>query len=150
MTDILVDSNVLLRSLATNDPRHALVTTALVEALRAGNNLVLAPQIIAEAWVVLTRPLDVNGFGWAPDVAHAALSEVMLRLPLLPETPAVFDAWWQLIGTGVRGKRAHDVRIAAIMLVHKVRLIMTFNVSDFGGLEQIVPFVPGTEIPAVP
>lgn len=148
MIKILLDSNVLLRLLAAEDPRHAISNAAVTDALSRGDTIHLAPQVVMESWVVMTRPRDVNGFGWSASVAHGALDGAMRRLPLLPETPAVFSDWWMLVGSGVHGKRAHDARLAAIMRVHGVRHIMTFNIADFASFDGIVPFVPGTT-PAV-
>jgi len=145
MTEILLDSNVLLRLLAATDPRHAISNAAVTDALSRGDTIYLAPQVVMESWVVMTRPRDVNGFGWSTAVVQGALDGAMRRLPLLPENPAVFAEWWTLVGFGVNGKRAHDARLAAIMQVHGVRHIMTFNVADFASFDGIVPFVPGTQ-----
>lgn len=42
----------------------------------------------------------------------------------------------------VRGKRAHDARLAALMQTHGVRHIHTFNVSDFVGFTGIQAVSP--------
>ena len=55
----------------------------------------------------------------------------MDRFALLPETPAVFTAWWKAVGSGVKGKRAHDARLVAWWQVNDVDHVLTFNVRDF-------------------
>jgi predicted nucleic acid-binding protein len=150
MSRVLLDSNVLLRILAKNDLRHSVADRAVVAALRSGHELHLAPQVIMESWVVLTRPLTVNGFGWPPSTVHETLTGAMARFPLLLETPDVFTMWWgwvHRVGAGVRGKRAHDLRLASLMRVHGLRYVLTFNVDDFAGLDEITAIPPDMEIP---
>lgn len=51
---------------------------------------------------------------------------------LLEESQRVFSVWLNLVTTlGVLGKRTHDVRIAATMLVYSVTHLLTFNTKDF-------------------
>lgn len=150
MSRVLLDSNVLLRLLARNDPRHDIANRAVVSALRSGHELHLAPQVIMESWVVLTRPIDVNGFGWPASTAHETLAGAMARFTLLPETPDVFTMWWgwvHLVGAGVRGKRAHDLRLASLMRIHGLHYVLTFNVDDFAGLDGITPIPPSSDVP---
>jgi hypothetical protein len=47
----------------------------------------------------------------------------------------------------VRGKRAHDLRLASLMRIHGLRYVLTFNVADFAGLDGITPIPPGSEVP---
>ena len=151
MSRALLDSNVVLRLLAKNDPRHPAADRCVVTALRAGHDLYIAPQVIMESWVVLTRPVIVNCFGWPPSAAHETLEGAMAMFSLLPETPDVFAMWWRwvhVVGTGVRGKRAHDLRLDSLMRVHGVRFVVTFNVQDFAGLDEITAISPDGEIPA--
>jgi predicted nucleic acid-binding protein len=142
MSDVLLDSNVVLRLLAENDPKHVLVEEAVTKALSEGSRLVLAPQVIVESWVVMTRPSDVNGFGWEPSTTSEALTVVMKRFAMLQESPETFAKWWALVGQGVRGKRAHDARLAAVMLANGVDTILTLNGGDFSGFDGIRVIVP--------
>jgi predicted nucleic acid-binding protein len=90
----------------------------------------------------MTRPHNVNGFGWAPTAAREALAGMMARFPLAPETPDVFDEWWRLVATGVSGKRTHDARLVALMHVHGIERVLTFNVDDFAGFDRVTPVGP--------
>lgn len=92
--EMLLDSNVVLRLLARSDRQHAVAEEAVAKALRSGYRLQLVPQVVMESWVVLTRPIEVNGFGWPAAVASEALAAIMGRFPVLPENEAVFTTWW--------------------------------------------------------
>jgi predicted nucleic acid-binding protein len=106
--------------LAETDPRHEVTSGAVTDALRAGHDVHIAPQVVMEAWVVLTRPISVNGYGWTPPVAREALTGVLAQFVLAVESPAVFEEWWRIVTTGVSGKRTHDARLAALMRVHGI------------------------------
>ena len=60
-------SNVLLRSAAGTSTRSPVATDAIAALLGRGDELLLAPQVLAEFWSVATRPTSVNGFGWPVD-----------------------------------------------------------------------------------
>ena len=52
--------------------------------------------------------------------------------PLLLDPPTLFSEWEQLVTThAVVGTNAHDARLVAVMLVHGVTHLLTFNTSDF-------------------
>jgi predicted nucleic acid-binding protein len=143
VTEILLDTNVVLRLADRSAPDHGLVRKAMSKLDAGGTALVLAPQILVEFWVVATRPVDVNGFGWSPAIVSDAIARVRARFRLLPEGPELFERWLELVTRGdLRGKRAHDARLAAIALVHGVRSILTLNVADFAGIEGVLPVHP--------
>ena len=66
MTTYLLDTNVVVRLMEPAAPEHTTVEDAIRRLIRAGHALVLAPQVLTEFWVVATRPVEVNGFGWPP------------------------------------------------------------------------------------
>jgi predicted nucleic acid-binding protein len=147
MSSALVDTNVVLRLLAENDPLHHVANRIIEASLRAQHRLYLAPQVIMESWVVLTRPQNVNGFGWGVDLAREALGGALEYFHFLPETADVFAEWWRLVATGVRGKRAHDARLVALMRVHGLARILTFNGSDFDAFDGIDVVSPHVGLP---
>jgi predicted nucleic acid-binding protein len=80
---VLVDSNILLRSLHPGHPHFAIAENS-VAALRLRNEtLCIAPQILVEFWAVATRPRDDNGLGLAPDRAAAELVSLRRLFRLL-------------------------------------------------------------------
>jgi len=80
-------------------------------------------------------------------IAKTALGGALERFQLLPETADVFTHWWQLVGAGVSGKRAHDARLVALIRAHRISHILTFNAEDFEGFDDITVVTPGTVIP---
>jgi hypothetical protein len=65
-----------MRLMAPAAPEHTIVRNTVHRLLEAGHTLVLSPQVLTELWVIATRPVEVNGFGWSP----AATSAVIARL----------------------------------------------------------------------
>ena len=99
---------------------------------RRGDRLCVARQSLLEAWVVATRPRDVNGFGYSPRFAADGLSRVKRLFHLLADTDDIYMEWEQLVITNqVSGKAAYDARLVAAMNIHRIGGILRFNVDDF-------------------
>lgn len=130
---ILLDTNILLRSMEPQHAHHQASVDALDELRRRGHDLVIAPQVLYEFWSVATRPIEYNGLGMSPAEAHAELMAIQRLFHLLRDERAVYSIWEQLVvSVGVRGKQAHDARLAAAMQRHSVTHLLTFNATDFG------------------
>jgi len=98
----------------------------------ANDNPAVAAQSLYEFWVVATRPINQNGFGWTPDRAAAWIHVCQRTYHFLPEDPKVFDEWMSLVSRhDTKGKPAHDARLAACMNVNGIGKILTFNARDF-------------------
>jgi len=133
MPKFLLDTNVLLRVADRESAQHASAVAGISIAAGQGDELFLAPQVVMEFWSVSTRPRDGNGFAWTSAQAESKIAELLREFPLLPETPAVFAEWLRLVALrGVTGKKVHDVRLVALMNVHQVGRLLTFNTRDFG------------------
>lgn len=99
---------------------------------RRGKRLCVAKQSLIEAWVVATRPRDVNGFGYSPQFAADGLAKVRRLFHVLPETDEIYAEWERLVvAHQVLGKTAYDARLVATMMVHGVKSILTLNGEDF-------------------
>lgn len=132
MTRVLLDTNVVLRLLEKDDPQHGVVRAAVDRCVASGLEPCLAPQVVVEFWVVATRPREANGLGWDPPAARAAVDGLVSLFPMLPDAPGAFTQWLRLVTDGlVRGKRAHDVRLAAAALSNGIGAILTLNPADF-------------------
>jgi predicted nucleic acid-binding protein len=130
---VLCDSGILLRLFEPNDPLHLAVRTSVTALQTRGDQLVTAPQNVAEFWNVCTRPTSARG-GFGLDTAEddRRLRAVELTLSLLAELPSAYSLWRTLIVThAVQGKQVHDARIAALMAAHGITHILTLNGSDF-------------------
>ncbi len=145
MSTYLLDTNVVVRLLEPSAPEHVMVRDTVRRLWVDGHSLVLVPQVLVELWVVATRPVEVNGFGWQPSKVAAAISLMRSQFRLLEERPDAFERWLTLVESAeVRGKRAHDARLAAVLLSHGLTDILTLNTADYAGLVGISARHPST------
>ncbi|MEJ7606126.1 MAG: hypothetical protein WKF37_07625 [Bryobacteraceae bacterium] len=68
---MLVDSNILLRTLQPHHSLYALADGAVQRLPKQGTDLHIVPQNLVELWVVATRPVTSNG-GLGMSVEQAA------------------------------------------------------------------------------
>lgn len=133
MANYLLDTNVVLRLVDRNDPAHEPCQQAVERLLLQGDEVCLASQVLVEFWVVATRPAGQdNGLGWEPAQAKNTVDELAGLFPLLPDPHGLFDRWLGLVTTNqVKGKNAHDARLAAFVLLHRMAAVITLNARDF-------------------
>jgi predicted nucleic acid-binding protein len=111
---------------------HSTARQALQQLTSTGAALCITPQNLIEFWAVATRPLSANGLGLQPGQAAAEVTNFKAAFSLLPDTPAIFTEWERIAALYiVCGKQAHDARLVAVMKVHGVGRILTFNAGDF-------------------
>jgi len=140
---ILLDTNVLLRLDDTAHSHHSEAVAAVDELDASGHQIVLVPQVIYEYWVVATRPADVNGLGLDTPRVDQNISEWLLVFTLLRDERRVFRFWRDIVNRfSVKGKNAHDARIAAAMQRHGLTHILTFNAGDFARFSGITAWTP--------
>jgi len=129
---VLIDGNVLLRSLHPGHPHYAAAGNSVATLRFRNETLCIAPQVLIEFWAVATRPRDDNGLGLPPARVAAELMSLKRLFRLLPSTPDVLEAWQRIvIAHGALGKQTHDAHLVAIMEVYSVAGILTFNASHF-------------------
>jgi predicted nucleic acid-binding protein len=73
---ILIDTNILLRSAEPDHQQHAVASKAVHALREAKHELCLVPQIHYEFWVVITRPVSSNGLGYSAADAELELREL--------------------------------------------------------------------------
>ena len=141
---ILVDTNILLRLAQPRHPHQQPALDAIkLLTLRDGEQFAIAPQALYEMYVVCSRPATANGFGMTPQQAHVEISSARALFQLLPETPQVYPIWEGLIAKyAIHGKEAHDTRLVAIMIEHRVPRLLTFNDVDFQRFAEIAALNP--------
>ena len=139
----LLDTNILLRWVKPDERDYPLVIQAIERLLQAGTTPCYAAQNVAEFWNTCTRPLGQNGFGLSPNEADRRARLFENKLRLLPDSLAVYQEWRGLIVRhNVRGVQVHDARLVAVMRVHGVGQILTFNDADFArysGIQALDP-----------
>ena len=128
----LADTNVLLRFAFRTHPLHAVVRRAVRQLKTGGHRFHATPQNCAEFWNVATRPPANNGFGCTPVAAVRYLRLIERVFPVLLDEASTYAEWRRLVvNFGVSGIQVHDARLAAVMLVHGITHILTFNTADF-------------------
>ena len=134
--NILLDTNILLRANQPNHPMHSLAMQAVESAISSGHELCLAPQVLYEFWVVATRPAGENGLGLTIGETRQKIDAVIDAMTLLAEPPGLWAEWREVVTTKeVKGKNAHDARLAAFMRLYGISHLMTFNAGDFARFE---------------
>ncbi len=141
---VLADTGILLRLLERTDPQHLAVREALRRIRNRGDTLVTAHQNRAEFWNVCTRPITARGgLGLSVTDAERRLRTAERVFPLLPDSPATYPVWRQLLFShSIMGVQTHDARLVALMMVHSVYQILTLNPSDFNRYPGITALTP--------
>ena len=141
---VLVDSNILLRSVQPHHPHYPFVERAFAVLRTRNETLTVVAQNLIEFWAVATRPTGIqNGLGMTTDAVMRELAALKELFPLLPEPSGIFEEWERLVTTyRVAGKNTHDARLVASMRLHGIRRILTFNVSDFMRYQDIEALHP--------
>jgi predicted nucleic acid-binding protein len=140
---ILIDTNLFLRLAQRHHPHHSAASRA-IEILRTrGDELCVVPQVLYEYWVVYTRPLGENGLGRSTAEAAAELTRIQRLFTFFRDERAVFPAWERIVAQhDVKGRNAHDARLAAAMARHGLTHLLTFNDSDFARFAHVTTLTP--------
>ena len=111
--------------------------------VREGEHFVIAPQNLYEMYVACTRPRSANGLGMTSQEAHAVLASARTLFRLLPETTQVYATWEGLVAKyAIHGKHAHDARLAAMLIEHRVPRLLTFDDADFKQFVEVAALNP--------
>lgn len=139
----LIDTNVILRFFDMADPRNPEIVQSLDAITKASEETYVCAQVLIEYWVVATRPREANGLGLSISDADRNLDRIEALFPCLPEPPDIGGRWREIVRQhSVRGKQAHDARLAALMQAHGVKHLLTLNSQDFTRYEGIIPLSP--------
>lgn len=140
----LADTSTLTRAVNPTDRLYGEARRALVRLWQREITVCVVPQVLYELWAVCTRPIENNGLGMSPEQAGRVLLQAQRRLILLPDPPTLFAEWFSLVRThGVSGKKAHDARLVAVMRLHGIGSILTYNGRDFARFPDVRVLEPG-------
>lgn len=129
---VAIDTNILLRAADQKNMEHTVAKTALAYLRDQKIPIALAPQVLFEYYVVLTRARAKSGFGYTAEKASLVLEELRQTCTFLADPPNLFERWLTLIKQHqVLGSRAHDVRLTAWMLELGITQLISFNTKDF-------------------
>ena len=125
---ILVDTNVLVRSVERAHPLSPIARHALRRLYAQGHELYVATQNVSEFWNVCTRPVKQRGLGNSIEAANRLTSRLETFFTILPESMETFRHWRTLIvAHRVEGVKVHDARLAATIIGYKLDAILTFD-----------------------
>lgn len=78
-----------------------------------------------------------------PEQARAELTSTRALFDLLPETTQVYPTWEGLVAKyAIHSKQAHDARLVAMLIEHRVPRLLTFNDADFKHFAEIAALNP--------
>ncbi len=141
---VLLDTNVVLRSMEPGHAQHLAATSAQRSLLTQGHSLCIVPQVLYELWVVITRPVEQNGLGFSVDEADQELGRICPPVfHLFLDERAIFPRWRELVvQRNVVGKVGHDARLVAAMKRHGITHLLSFNDGDFKRFYDISVLTP--------
>ena len=143
MARYLLDTNIFLRSADDKSNKQVFAREAVRNLITAGHECYISSQILSEFWVVATRPLVENGLGWSVDQAEAEMKRLIRSFPVVLESSESVLKWVELtIAHQVRGKRAHDIKLLALMQANGIDNLVTFNSKDFPTVDGITILTP--------
>ncbi|HPB84072.1 MAG TPA: PIN domain-containing protein [Spirochaetota bacterium] len=64
MKRVILDTNIILRIIDKTSPDHKLSYSIIKRLISENYEICIIPQVLIEFWVVATRPVNSNGFGW--------------------------------------------------------------------------------------
>ncbi len=127
---------------------HPQAMGAMNTLLESDELVCLSTQNLIEFWNVCTRPKERNGLGMTIEMTDAELTRLEGVFTVLPESPVIYGEWRRLVKVHrVMGVNVHDTRLVAVMLVHGVTHILTFNTDDFRRFSEIIAVHPSEIIP---
>lgn len=138
---VILDTNIILRLADRTAPDHNLSYSLVKRLFSEDCEICIIPQVLVEFYVVATRPVNSNGFGWDAAFTMVEIEKLQNIFILLPDNETIFIHWKNIAVRGVHGKRAHDARIAAAAYAHNADAIATLNIHDFQdfGVKLISP-----------
>ena len=128
---MFLDTNVLVIARFAAAPSHTLARRQLQRAGESGEVLRVSRQVFREYLATVTRPQS-----WAApmtmDAALVDVSTLEATFEILEDGPRVTEVLKALCReVAVAGRQIHDANIAATMLAHGERRLLTFNARDF-------------------
>ncbi len=138
---VLIDTNVLIYATLENDPRFERSRDLLLAPDR--NELYTSVQNLGEMYPNLTGPRMEQPD--SPAVARAKIQSIasLPNLQVLPLTGDVQSIALELCEKyGITRQRYYDAQLAASMMVHGIRTLVTENVDDFKDISEIRAFNP--------
>jgi predicted nucleic acid-binding protein len=127
----LLDSNVVIACVAEAHEHHAPSLALVTE--HDPRRLAIAAHSFAEAYATLTR--TGGPFRFTADEARSALESLRVVASLVGLTPSqTFDTVRRYSADGGVGSRLYDALIGQAAVVHRIPMIVTWNVRHMSPL----------------
>jgi predicted nucleic acid-binding protein len=133
---VLIDTNVLIYATLEDDPRFARSRQLLL--FSGDGERFVSVQNLAEMYPNLTGPKMEHPD--PPSVARAKIQSIasLPTLQVLPLTGDVQAVALELCEKyGITRQRYFDAQLAATMVAHGIRTLLTENTQDFKGMSEI-------------
>ncbi len=141
----LIDTSVLIRLSDPTDEFFDEATDTVDHLHVAGNNLVVAPQVVYEYWSASTRPVARRGLGLSPGQVRTNIEHFNQTFEFADEPIGLYREWLNIVTTLlVSGKESHDARLVAFMNLSNIQHIVTFNTVDFARYPTVTAIDPRT------
>jgi toxin-antitoxin system PIN domain toxin len=139
---ILLDTNVLVYAVNVDAPQHSSSLAVVQAAFDRHILAAVVPQILLEFLAVVTNPRRVT----RPLDAAPAWDQVEIlraNLPVLGLEPEALTTLGELvIAHRPAGRGIFDLFLAAQMRTHDIRIICTYNGSDFDRVRDVEAVTP--------
>jgi len=143
----LADTNIITRRIIPKDPLHTIVVNALLTLDRRGEVVYVSSQNLIEFHALATRPKTANGLGLTPALASAEAKRIEAIYPVLPDTPAIYPFWRNLVDTyAVVGRQVYDARLVAVMQAHGITHCLTLDPGGFRRYAGLVTIVDPADV----
>jgi Predicted nucleic acid-binding protein, contains PIN domain len=133
---VLIDTNILIYATLENDPRSERSRELLLG--KGGQDRFTSVQNLAEMYPNLTGPKMERPDD--PAIARAKIQSIasLPSVQVLPLTGDVQSVALELCEKyGITRQRYYDAQIAATMVVHGIRTLLTENAGDFKDMTEI-------------
>ena len=128
---MFIDTNVLVAARFVTAPAHVAACRCLDRAGNSEEPLHISRQVVRECLVAVTRPQTWSVSLGMVDALEDA-TRIVSSFTVLEDGPHVMAMLTTLCReVPVAGKQIHDANIAATMLAHGERRLLTMNIKDF-------------------
>lgn len=130
---VLVDTSILV-ALKGVDAARVMEAQRAIQTLDVqGSSLFICAQVVMEYWAVATRPASARGgLGLSVAQADADVQAFLNQFAWAADNDSLFEVWHDIVRNyAVSGRQVWDARIAALMQIHSVPMLLTYNTADF-------------------
>jgi predicted nucleic acid-binding protein len=138
----LLDANVLVAGLDRSAAGHSAARSVVIAARKRVLPGVLVPQVLLEAYAVLTDRKRVAS-PLSPEVAWSEVGGLALEIPVIyPHRQTLEEFGRTMSRHGPKAQVAFDAFLVAQMRAAGIGTICTYNVRDFTDYRGITPETP--------